>query len=66
MFDFIVVGGMAGVSVAAALASTARVALIEAEQHPGFHSTARSAALFAPNYGSATFRARASPMRRGC
>jgi D-arginine dehydrogenase len=58
VFDFIVVGaGMAGASVAAALAATARVALIEAERHPGFHATGRSAALFAPNYGSATFRA---------
>ena len=58
MFDFIVVGaGMAGASLAAALASTARVALIEAEQHPGFHATGRSAALFAPNYGSPIFRA---------
>jgi D-arginine dehydrogenase len=58
VFDFIVVGaGMAGASVAAALASTARVALIEAERHPGFHATGRSAALFAPNYGSAIFRA---------
>lgn len=57
-FDFIVVGaGMAGASVAAALASTARVALIEAEPQPGFHATARSAALFAPNYGSPFFRA---------
>jgi D-arginine dehydrogenase len=56
VLDFIVVGaGMAGASVAAALASTARVALIEAERHPGFHATGRSAALFAPNYGSATF-----------
>jgi len=58
VFDFIVVGaGMAGASVAAALAPRARVALIEAERHPGFHATGRSAALFAPNYGSATFRA---------
>jgi D-arginine dehydrogenase len=58
VFDFLVVGaGMAGASVAAALASTARVALIEAERHAGFHATGRSAALFAPNYGSAIFRA---------
>ena len=57
-FDFIVVGaGMAGASVAAALASTAHIALIEAEPQPGFHATARSAALFAPNYGSPFFRA---------
>ena len=56
VYDFIVVGaGMAGASVAAALAATARVALIEGERHPGFHATGRSAALFAPNYGSATF-----------
>ena len=57
-FDFIVVGaGMAGTSVAAALASTARVALIEAESQPGVHATGRSAALYAPNYGSPLFRA---------
>ncbi|HEY2341273.1 MAG TPA: NAD(P)-binding protein [Steroidobacteraceae bacterium] len=36
-FDFIVVGGgIAGAGVAAALAPTARVALIEAEPQPGF------------------------------
>lgn len=58
MFDFIVVGGgIAGAGVADALAASARVALLEAEPHPGYHSTARSAALFAPNYGSAPFRA---------
>jgi len=58
LYDFIVVGaGMAGASLAAALASTARVALIETEQQPGFHATGRSAALFAPNYGSPIFRA---------
>src|SRR6516165_6927935 len=57
-FDYIVVGaGMAGASAAAALASTAHIALIEAEPQPGFHATARSAALFAPNYGSPFFRA---------
>jgi len=48
---------MAGTSVAAALASTAKVALLEAESQPGFHTTGRSAALFAPNYGSPMFRA---------
>ncbi|MBV9725007.1 MAG: FAD-binding oxidoreductase [Gammaproteobacteria bacterium] len=56
--DFIVVGaGIAGTSLAAALASGARVALIEAESHPGYHATGRSAALFAPNYGTSLFRA---------
>ena len=58
VFDFIVVGGgIAGTGVADALAASARVALVEAETHPGYHSTARSAALFAPNYGSEPFRA---------
>jgi len=57
-FDFIVVGaGMAGVSVADALAGSARVALLETEAHAGYHSSGRSAALFAPSYGSATFTA---------
>lgn len=58
MFDFIIVGGgIAGAGVADALAAGARVALVEAEAQPGYHSTARSAALFAPNYGSEPFRA---------
>ena len=48
---------MAGASVAAALAAAGRVALIESESQPGFHSTGRSAALFAPNYGAPIFRA---------
>jgi D-arginine dehydrogenase len=57
-FDFLVVGaGMAGVSLADALALSSRVALLEAEQQPGYHATARSAALFVPSYGTATFRA---------
>jgi D-arginine dehydrogenase len=56
--DFLVVGGgMAGVSLAAALAPGARVALVEAEPHPGYHATGRSAALFVPSYGSEIFRA---------
>lgn len=58
MFDFIVVGGgIAGAGIADELAASARVALLEAEAHPGYHSSARSAALFAPNYGSGPFRA---------
>src|SRR5579863_5002307 len=57
MYDFIIIGGgMAGVSVADALAAGARVALLESEPELGYHSTARSAALFAPAYGSAAFR----------
>lgn len=57
-FDFLVVGaGIAGVSLADALAPTSSVALIEAEQQPGYHTTGRSAALFVPSYATATFRA---------
>ena len=57
-FDFIVVGaGMAGASIAANLAAVGRVAVLEAEQHAGYHSTGRSAAFFTENYGNATIRA---------
>jgi D-arginine dehydrogenase len=56
LYDFAVIGaGMAGVSLADALAEHASVALIESEAQPGYHSTGRSAALFAPNYGSTVF-----------
>jgi D-arginine dehydrogenase len=57
-FDFVVIGGgMAGASIADALAPHAQVALLECEPQPGYHSTGRSAALFAPSYGSRTFTA---------
>src|SRR5882757_4555912 len=57
-FDFIVIGaGIAGVSVAYELARSSRVCLIEGESRPGFHSTSRSAALFAPSYGGREIRA---------
>jgi len=49
----IVGGGMAGASVAFHLAPHARVTLLEREAHAGYHSSGRSAALYAPNYGSA-------------
>jgi D-arginine dehydrogenase len=56
--DFIVIGaGMAGASVAANLAQHGRVAILEAEQHAGYHSTGRSAALFSQIYGNAVIRA---------
>jgi D-arginine dehydrogenase len=56
-YDYIVIGGgMAGVGIADALAPRARIALLELEPHLGYHSTARSAALFAPAYGSTAFR----------
>ena len=57
-YDFIVVGaGMVGASIAYQLASTARVCILEGEDRPGFHATARSAALYAPTYGGREIRA---------
>ena len=56
--DVVVVGGgVAGLSVAAALAPGGRVALLEAEDRLGHHASGRSAALFEENYGSAPVRA---------
>lgn len=57
-FDFIVIGaGIAGASIAAELAGSAKVALLEMESQPGYHTTGRSAAIFAPVYGPAPIRA---------
>lgn len=51
-FDAIVIGaGMAGATAAAHLAETARVALLEAEESAGYHTTGRSAAIWIRNYG---------------
>ncbi len=56
--DIIVVGsGIAGASVAALLAATRSVILLEGEPRPGYHSTGRSAALFSEIYGNAVIRA---------
>ena len=54
-FDIAIVGaGMAGASLAAALApSGARVLLLEAEERPGVHATGRSAAFWTESYGGA-------------
>jgi len=52
----IIGGGMAGASVAYYLAPHARVALLEREPHVAYHSTGRSAALYAPNYCSELIR----------
>jgi D-arginine dehydrogenase len=58
MIDIIVIGaGIAGASVAAHLAETRRVVLLERESRPGYHATGRSAALFTEIYGSAPIRA---------
>lgn len=57
-FDAIVIGaGIAGATVAAALAPTHRIALIEAEEAAGYHATGRSAASWILNYGPADVRA---------
>lgn len=50
-------GGMAGFSLAAALAGKADVILLERESQPGYHTTGRSAAVYAPAYGNRPIRA---------
>jgi D-arginine dehydrogenase len=56
-FDFIVIGaGMAGSSAAYELSAASRVLVLEQEERPGYHSTGRSAALYAETYGNRTVR----------
>jgi D-arginine dehydrogenase len=56
-YDIVVIGaGMAGTSIAAYLAEHCSVRLIEMERQPGYHSTGRSAAVFAAFYGNETVR----------
>jgi len=57
-FDALVIGaGIAGATCAAHLSADRRVALIEAEEVAGYHSTGRSAALWLQNYGPPDVRA---------
>lgn len=49
-------GGMGGASVAAHLAPSRRVILLEREASCGYHATGRSAAMFMPSYGSESVR----------
>ncbi|MBJ6120725.1 NAD(P)/FAD-dependent oxidoreductase [Sphingomonas mollis] len=44
-------GGIAGASLAAALAPHARVVVLESESTPGLHATGRSAAFWSETYG---------------
>lgn len=56
-YDVVVIGaGIAGASIAAYLAEHCSVCLIEMERQPGYHSTGRSAAVFAAFYGNETIR----------
>ncbi len=51
-FDIVIIGaGIAGISVAAHLAGERRVAVLEMEERPAYHTTGRSAASYEPNYG---------------
>ena len=57
-FDVVVIGaGIAGATAAAHIAAERRVALVEAEDAPGYHTTGRSTALWILNYGPADVRA---------
>ncbi|HVB80834.1 MAG TPA: FAD-binding oxidoreductase, partial [Candidatus Binataceae bacterium] len=57
-YDFIVVGcGIAGASAGYELAAHGRVLVLERENHPGYHTTGRSAALFVQTHGPAVIRA---------
>ena len=56
--DVLIIGaGIAGASAAYELAPYASVILLERERQPGYHSTGRSAAVFAPAYGNRVIRA---------
>ena len=56
-FDYVVIGaGIAGLSAAAALARHGRVAVIEAEQAIGYHSSGRSATFSHFGIGNLTVR----------
>ncbi|MCF7980690.1 MAG: FAD-binding oxidoreductase [Pseudomonadales bacterium] len=52
-YDVIIIGaGMAGISAGYELAESNRVLVLEREDQPGYHSTGRSAAVYASSYGS--------------
>lgn len=57
VIDVAIVGaGMAGASLAAALAPHRSVVLLEAEDRPGHHATGRSAAFWTESYGGPAIR----------
>ena len=56
-YDYLVIGaGIAGASAAYEMAAHGTVALLEAEDTPGYHSTGRSAAQFLETYGNSVIR----------
>src|SRR5262245_43785969 len=57
--DVVIIGaGIAGASIAARLADAGGdVVLLEMEDHPGFHTTSRSAAMWEPSFGPPIWRA---------
>jgi D-arginine dehydrogenase len=63
-YDALVIGaGIAGASAAANLSADRRVALLEAEDAAGYHTTGRSAALWLQNYGPPDVRALSAAAR---
>jgi len=55
--NFLIVGtGIAGASAAYHLADSSSVILLERESQPGYHSTGRSAAVYAESYGPRLMR----------
>ena len=67
-FDVIIVGaGIGGASLAFSLLERApglKLAILEAEEQPGYHTTGRSAAFFAETYGGPTIQPLSSASKR--
>lgn len=67
-FDILIVGaGIGGASLAWSLLERApglKLCLLEAEDHPGYHTTGRSAAFYAETYGGPTIQPLSSASKR--
>ena len=62
--DIAIIGaGMAGASAAYELAGEKSVVLLEMEEHPGYHTTGRSAAFYSEIYGGPIIRALSTASR---
>ena len=65
-YDVAIIGaGMAGASLAAAIAGAASVLILEAEARPGYHATGRSAAFWSETYGGPLIQPLTSASRPG-